>query len=96
MNIAIDYDDTITADPELFSLIIRYFQLAKHRVFCITARNATLANSMEIKETFRRLEIVDVPVHFTGGEPKIEYAKRNALAIDIWIDDNPFSLTVGH
>jgi len=40
----------------------------------------------------RRLTIAldyDVEAHFSYDEPKAEYAKRNGIAVDVWIDDSP-------
>ena len=83
--IAIDYDDTFTADPDLWRTFIVAAISRGHSVVCITARRKTLENQQEIAR-----EMPDeVDVHFSYDEPKAAYAKRNGVPVDVWIDDSP-------
>ena len=83
MNIAIDYDDTYTKDPSLWSMFIKQAQANGHKVYCITKRYEELAQ--DIKEQ------LDIQIIF-AEKSKLEAAHSNALRIDVWIDDKPQSI----
>jgi hypothetical protein len=85
MNIAIDYDDTFTADPDLWDSFIKWAMLRGHCVVCITARQKTLENQEELGQALPS----GVVAHFSYDEPKSDYAKRNGIPVDVWIDDMP-------
>lgn len=85
MNIAIDYDDTFTADPDLWHAFIQWATLRGHSVVCITARRKTLENQQELMRELPK----GVDAHFSYDEPKADFAKRNGIAVDVWIDDSP-------
>lgn len=73
MIIALDYDGTYTADPELWDDFIAKARWRGHQVTCVTMRH-------------KHEGAPDVPcdVVFTSRK-----AKMNAFKADIWIDDNP-------
>jgi len=79
--IALDFDETYTADPELWDEFIRLAQGRGHRVICVTCRRNTLENA----------EIVDlpIPVFFTSHGSKLEHMYRVGVKVDIWLDDDP-------
>lgn len=85
MLIAIDYDDTFTADPKFWSAVIAAAVEHGHDVVCITARRKTFDNVHELLHALP----TDVTAHFSYDEPKQDYARRNGLAVDVWIDDTP-------
>jgi hypothetical protein len=85
MNIAIDYDDTYTADPDLWAAFIQWATLRGHLVVCITARRKTLENQQELMKALPE----GVVAHFSYDEPKQDYARRNSIPVDVWIDDSP-------
>lgn len=83
--VAIDYDDTFTADPTAWTAVIEILQIAGHRVVCITARQGNDGNRRQVEGDMPR----DVCVLFAYGWQKREFAKANGVEVDIWIDDLP-------
>ena len=47
MNIAIDYDDTYTLDPNTWDVIITTLEKAGHEVYCVTKRYEELADDIK-------------------------------------------------
>ena len=78
--IAIDFDGTYSADPELFDVFIAKAKNHGHSVFCVTFRDA---------EKHGRVDIPGVEVFYTSGILKAEYMASVDLIPDIWIDDMP-------
>ncbi|APW37649.1 hypothetical protein RD110_10970 [Rhodoferax koreense] len=79
--IALDYDDTYTADPELWDLFIAAAVKNRHLVVCVTFR-------------YQDRQPIDAPppgieLFYTGGQPKGAYMAAQGLMPDIWIDDMP-------
>ena len=85
MTIAIDYDDTFTHDPTFWAGVIALAQQAGHTVVCITARRKTFDNVFELRQSLPNC----VEAYFSYDEPKAAFAKRNGIAVDVWIDDSP-------
>ena len=83
--LAIDYDNTYTADPVLWQTIITDAIARGHQVVCVSARRATAANRRELETALP----AGVRVLLSGGSPKAEFAKANGVTVDIWIDDKP-------
>ena len=95
MLIAIDFDDTLTADSQLWLEFIESANALGHRCICITARRQTEDN-VESIENWMTMHGVHLPVVFTGLASKVEHAKKMGLKIDIWIDDDPKRCALGH
>lgn len=93
MNIAIDYDETWTADPILWNGFIDEATNRGHRVFCVTCRPQP--------EDWRENDLVLIPFipkarHvFTNRAAKRWYCQQLGLSIDIWIDDMPETVIQG-
>ena len=88
LTIAIDYDDTFTADPTAWAQVIQLLQSFGHRVICVSARRDTLEHRQELT-----CELPDgVAVFLSYGTPKREYVKSYNMQVDIWIDDTPESI----
>lgn len=77
MRVAIDYDGTFSANPGAWSAIIDILKSHGADVICITSRfpNAPIR--------------MPVPVYYTCGQPKWEFACERGISIDIWVDDMP-------
>jgi len=88
MIVAIDYDDTYTADPTAWSAVIRLLQEFGHKVVCVTQRVDPWMQ--EVHDAF---EPLNVPV-VSGGAPKVETAAEAGYFIDVWIDDYPRGILV--
>ncbi len=95
MNIAIDFDNTLTADPKLWGNFIASAKTSGHRVICITARRDTDENREELQAYLEHWGLA-LPTFYTGLSSKIHWAKKNDIKIDIWIDDDPTTLVNGH
>lgn len=82
MRIALDWDDTYTADPELWEYFISGAKKRGHKIVFVTCRRDTEENR----------EIIQHPtelVVFTNLAPKRDYMERLNMPVDIWIDDLP-------
>lgn len=79
MKIALDYDGTYTADPELWNKFIANAVECGHDVFCVTMRNALT----------ELILFVPMKVYYTNRQAKMDYCKTNGIKVDIWIDDKP-------
>ena len=80
MKIALDYDGTYTADPEMWNEVIEVFKNHGHEVTCVSSRFATNP------PTLVPLDIVCCSFR----------AKCRSFAADIWIDDNPWSIHIDY
>ncbi len=86
MLIALDYDGTYTADPELWDQFISNARMRGHEVYCVTMR-------------YEDTESKEVTISLEGKVNRIIYTDRKAKKAafrmkcgynpDIWIDDNP-------
>lgn len=78
IGICIDYDDTFTTNPPVWTQIIELLRASGANVFCISLR-------------FPNVPITGFPgtVYYACGQHKWEFAEQNGLFVDIWIDDWP-------
>jgi hypothetical protein len=91
MIIALDYDDTFTADKELWTWFVDRARKSGHEVSFVTFRhkdNPARGNNDDILEDSRELGI---PIIFTGGQQK-----KHHFRPDIWIDDMPILIPTYH
>lgn len=79
--IAIDHDGTYTTAPEVWNCIVEKLKASGFEVLCITSRFPDCP-----------LPPLPFPVHYACGEPKWEFAHRNGIRVDIWIDDTPYQI----
>lgn len=95
MRIAIDFDDTFTADPVLWSDFIRRAETLGHDVVCVTARRNTQENLNHLNSVFHE-NMIDIKIYFCNLKSKYEEMKDKNLTIDIWIDDSPHAIVHGY
>ena len=95
MNIAIDYDDTFTADPELWSAFVANATARGHQLYMITARRNTMANS-DLINAMLDLWKCQMPIVFCSLGSKLHAVEQRGIKIGIWIDDDPEKLVRGH
>jgi pyridoxine 5'-phosphate synthase PdxJ len=95
MLIAIDFDDTLTADPVMFRTLIAVTQSFGHRVICVTARRDTEENR-ECLSDWMKEHGIDLYTHFTSLASKVDHMQRIGVKVDIWIDDDPRKCALGH
>ena len=95
LTFALDFDDTLTADPRLWAIFLTAAKASGHRVWLVTARRDTEENRQDIGAWLDHWGH-NLPVLFTNLGSKLDAVKRQGLEIDIWIDDDPASLVHGH
>lgn len=88
LTIAIDYDDTYTADPTLWDAFIAHARERGHRVVCVTCRRETMDNVEEC-------DVPGVLTYFTSMAPKRWHMEQQGIEVDIWIDDHPICVEQG-
>ncbi len=82
--IAIDWDNTISADQDYFRRLIQEFQAAGYSPFVCTLRAPDRDN---IKEIIEILDEAAIPIYLTDGKPKRKYMKKLGVKVHLWIDD---------
>lgn len=88
MIIALDYDKTYDADPKMWDEIIKIMKLRDHEVILATYRD----ERYDTTPLLRKL-MWHTPVFFTRGVAKKWYLEHFGPGkVDIWIDDNPYSI----
>ena len=85
MNLALDYDDTYTRDPEFWDLVVELAQGRGHTVYCVTMRGYA---KDEVYDTIGRLIGRDRCI-FTAQQAKAPFMWDLGIRIDVWIDDSP-------
>ena len=86
MLIAIDWDHTITADPDLWRNFIDHASAKGHQVIIVTGRQKT-----DPIVTRWPIEVI-----YAGNEWKKDaVANAGYPIVDIWIDDNPGTIEPG-
>lgn len=95
MKIALDFDGTFTRAPHFWHTFVRNAESAGHTVFIVTARceakDGIDWNSAYGFDGHPSSCQPPCPVIWCDGKPKRTVAKD----IDIWIDDDPYSLVHG-
>lgn len=87
MNIALDFDKTYTADPELWLSFIDNARKRGHNVYVVTMR---YGDGWEKDQVHKELAHHVDGMIFTSREAKRKHALDNhGIHFDIWIDDNP-------
>ena len=95
LTFALDFDDTLTADPRLWGVFVNAAHAQGHWVWLVTARRDTEENREDIGARLDHWGH-NLPVLFANLGSKLEAVERQGLEINIWIDDDPASLVHGH
>lgn len=82
LTIALDYDGTVTADPDLWKTFMKQAKSRRHRVAIVTMRYPEEAILDSIAAMAWR-------VIYTSRRAKEEFLTSRGIYVDIWIDDNP-------
>jgi len=80
LSIALDYDETYTAAPELFRIFVLTAKAQGHKVTFVTYRSPNGDNE-DIKADSKKLAI---DIVYTSGQQK-----EHIFKADFWIDDCP-------
>ena len=89
MLICLDYDNTYTADPELWNGFITMAQERGHSVIVATMRDAVLEGAIVKMELEQRVS----DIIFTNRKAKKPFLEKLGVHPDIWIDDIPEFIT---
>jgi len=81
MNIALDFDDTYTRDPELWDQFIFTARARGHDIRIVTFRKSTMRDDA--------LDNVGIPVIYTEYTQKRAFTNKMGWFVDVWIDDSP-------
>lgn len=88
MNIAIDYDCTLTADLPLFTMFTRGAKANGHEVKIVTFRHPdNKTDGIEQAAQDLGIEII-----FTDHQQKQQVCEEIGWEPDIWIDDKPMHI----
>jgi hypothetical protein len=90
----LDYDGTITRDPDMWFAVMKMMQAHGHEVHIVTMRHGveSLMGGAPMEQRF--LEGAD-GVHFTGNsttgdrDAKRPHMEAKGIEVHVWIDDNP-------
>ena len=82
--IALDWDNTVSADQDFFRELIKKLQRAGYSPFICTLRAPDREN---IKEICEILDEAMIPIYLTDGKPKRRYMKKLGVKVHLWIDD---------
>lgn len=91
MNIALDFDDTFTAAPDMWKRFIHDADTLGHQVWIVTARRDTAENREIICKALGRHEDY-VGITFANLKSKLKHCESIGLRINIWIDDSPYAI----
>jgi hypothetical protein len=83
--VAIDFDSTFSADPELFRAFVGLLKARGHTPIMVTGRPEKYGMDEAPKALVGDL----MPIIFAGGEWKADVARVRGYEVDIWVDDNP-------
>jgi hypothetical protein len=82
--IAIDWDNTISADQDYFLQLIKKLQQTGYTPFVCTLRAPDRENIQEIRKV---LEETNIAIYLTDGKPKRKYMRKLGVKVHLWIDD---------
>ena len=91
---AIDFDNTITACPDLWAKFIVSARESGHRFYLVTCRRDTEENT-DIINAFLDKWGCQMPIIFCNLASKFDTLEKRGIKIDIWIDDAPHAIVHG-
>ena len=90
LTFGIDFDKTITADPEFFRDLIELIRDHGHRAVIVTGRSDEFPWSHEVRVWVQEyFADTRLPIVFAAAKWKRQAALEEGYVIDIWMDDFP-------
>ena len=89
MDIGLDWDGTVTTDPNTWVKVVQTLNAAGFRVHIVTMRFQSEVDRDPMMQRFRMF-VVDI--FATGRQAKEAFMEAKNIPIHIWIDDNPRSV----
>lgn len=83
MNISLDFDDTYTADPNMWNEFIGMCLDRGHDIRIVTFRKTNMTDPALDWLASK------IPVIYTGFEQKRSFTENMGWKVDVWIDDSP-------
>jgi len=83
LSIALDYDETFTANRELWTGFIALAKSLNCKITFVTYRMQNAQNMDIIADAYR----LGINIVFSNGQPK-----SSVFVADIWIDDSPITI----
>ena len=83
MNIALDFDDTYTRDPDFWDQFIHNAKQRGHDVRIVTFRKRTMVDPA------LNYLAQSIPVIYTEYTQKRKFTNSMGWMVDVWIDDSP-------
>jgi hypothetical protein len=84
MNIALDFDDTYTRDPQFWDKFIDDAKVRGHDIRIVTFRKRIMTDP-----ALDYLNAYKCPVIFTEYTQKRAYCNYIGFMVHVWIDDSP-------
>ena len=91
MNIALDYDETWTRDPDLWHAFVTAAKAKGHTVYGVTMRYPREGTDMDA----RYKSGCNGGIFFTSRQAKLYYMEKQDVIIHVWIDDSPNFILMG-
>jgi hypothetical protein len=85
MIIALDYDETYTADKDLWDEFISQSVHRGHEVVLATYRHPV----HDYNTDFDHLKNMAIKCYFTDGKAKKQFLEDLGVTVNVWIDDRP-------
>jgi hypothetical protein len=82
--VALDFDNTITADPEFYLNLINVYRQRDWEPVVCTLRDDMDDNLQEIHD---RLSDAKIRIYTTDGKKKRAYMLHEGISVGLWIDD---------
>ncbi len=92
--IAFDFDETLTALPEIWSAFVKVLKSQGIQPVCVTCRRNTSENAQQVNE-FLDAHGMQMPVFLTGLASKLWHMENLGIKVAIWVDDDPKTIN-GH
>lgn len=96
MRIGLDFDNTLTADPQLFAGFVNFAKSRGHSVVLVTARRDNHENRATVQDFLESAGFPEITAFYTGLKSKIAFMKQAGLPVDVWIEDDPLTCALGH
>lgn len=82
--VAIDFDNTITADPEFYMNLVETYRSRDWEPIVCTLRDNMDDNLLEIRE---KLHDAGIRIYTTDGKKKRAFMLHQGISVGLWIDD---------
>lgn len=89
--VAIDFDETITTDPKAWLQVMQLLNKLGMEVYVVTYRYNSHSEEMDLE--YLKHEDCVKGIVFTGRRGKKKFCEDHGINVDIWIDDNPITIT---